>query len=114
MVLRGTSERYSKYCSKVGKLIKYVYMYLARYTYGSTREGSHCVHIRTWYVLVMNSCVCTKFSVHTQLYTYVHTAVDLSRKRLFEPAQNGSKRLFLCEKRLSNAQARGICEANAG
>jgi hypothetical protein len=29
-------------------------------------------------------------------------------------AQSGSERLFLCEKRLSNAQGRGICEANAG
>ena len=29
-------------------------------------------------------------------------------------AQNGSKRLFMCEKRLSNAQGRGPCEANAG
>jgi hypothetical protein len=28
-------------------------------------------------------------------------------------AQNGSKRLFLCEKRLNNAQERGPCEANA-
>ena len=28
--------------------------------------------------------------------------------------RDGSKRLFLCEKPLSNAQGRGLCEANAG
>ena len=32
----------------------------------------------------------------------------------YRTAQNGSKRLFLCEKRLSNAQESGLCEANAG
>ena len=66
----------------------------------------------------LNAGWCSNFVVHACLFIHAYCCWCVRshgvRTVKWGTAQNGSERLFLREKRLSNAQARGLCEANAG
>ena len=61
---------------------------------------------------------CCKIPYIFRWISWVHITVAQSKvvvlSAMWGRAQNGSKMLFLYEKRLSNAHGRGLCEANAG